>query len=78
VAKSGSTKKAPAPLPDISDDKKTHKRSRKTAKVKPSASVSSTIKTQTDAPQEIKNRFSGDNVPAFLLQAVPGKKKSNT
>ncbi len=78
ATKPGRTKTPPSPLRDPSDDKKPHKRSRKTAKVKPSGSDSGTIKTQTDAPQEIKNRFFGDNVPAFLLQAVPGKKKSNT
>jgi len=47
----------------------------------PEPSGVKTRNTDIDPPQKkdsVKDRFAGDNVPAFLLQSVPGKRKSSS
>jgi len=59
-------------------DKRTS-RQKKPADVKVSNVADQEIHSHSSSSAEMnKNRFSGDNVPAFLLQVLPGKKKSGS
>ncbi len=78
-AKEPGTRSARKPRPVRSVADKPDPRPKKKPSSGPSKANPRDKNIEKDPPRNIdKNGFSGDNVPAFLLQTVPGKRKSSS
>lgn len=88
VGSEGATKKPaprstrkPRPVRPVSDTPNPQPNPQPKKKPAPEPAIVKTrdAETEKDRPKDIdKNGFTGDNVPAFLLQSVPGKRKSSS